>query len=98
MRNKLFIIMAAFTLTACFGRGEDVNTPTKIEQVVVMPEDKYFDCKEVPLPDPATLTDAQVAMVLNDLVKQNRLCVNNAKATQEFLLEAKKRIESKKAE
>lgn len=84
------------SLGGCFGSGNRVNTPTKIEYQVVMPEQKYFDCKEIPLPtkeELKTWTDVQVSMLINDLVKENRLCVNNAKATQEFLLEAKKRLE-----
>ena len=97
MKNKLLLILAAFSMTlASCEHGPDVNTPTKIEYKVVMPEDKYFDCPVVALPDPATLTDAEVALLINDLVKTNRLCHNNAAATQEFLLKAKERIESEK--
>ena len=35
--------------------------------------------------DHSTLTDAEVAQLINDLVKANKICANNMKAISQYL-------------
>jgi hypothetical protein len=95
MKNKLLLILAAFAITGgCAGTPH--ITPTKTEYKVVIPEAKYFTCDEVALPDPKALTDSQVALLINDLVKANKICHNNSVAIHDYLNAAKKELESRK--
>lgn len=96
MRNKLLIILSALTLGGCLGSGQHVQ-PIKTEYKVVMPESKYFICDEVPLPDPKTLTNTQIAQLINDLVKAIKICHNNSVATHDYLVNAQKELESRKS-
>jgi hypothetical protein len=96
MKNKLLIALLALSLSACMGSGQHIQ-PIKTEYKVVMPEEKYFSgCDVVSLPDPSTLTDVQVAMLINDLVKTNRICHNNNQAIHDYLTKAKKELEARK--
>lgn len=94
MKSKLLIVLSAFALTGCLGSGQHVQ-PIKTEYKVVMPEEKYFTCDEVNLPDPATMNDAQVAQLINDLVKANRICHNNSQAIHDYLTKAKNELENR---
>lgn len=85
MIKKLILILSAFSMTGCMGLSGHANTPTTTEYKVVMPESKYFTCDVVQLPDPKTLTDAQIAQLINDLVKANRVCHNNMDAIHTYL-------------
>jgi hypothetical protein len=70
--------------------------PTKTEYRVVMPEDKYFSgCDVVSLPDPATLTNTQVAQLIVDLATVNKVCHNNNKAIHDYLIAAQKELAKK---
>jgi hypothetical protein len=96
MIKKAILALAAFSmlgnLSACADRH---ITPVRTEYKVVMPEDKYFSgCDLVKLPDPTHMTDAQVAALINDLVKVNRICHNNNAAIKDLLEAAKKRLET----
>jgi hypothetical protein len=95
MTNKLLLILAAFSMTAAACTKPDINTPTKIEYKVVMPESKYFTCDVVKLPNPKDLTDAQVAQLINDLVKANRICKNNMDGIKTYLEAAQKILEER---
>ena len=96
MKNKLLMIVAAsITLSGCFGMGNKPLTPTQIEYKVVRPEKTYFTCDEVALPDPSTLTDVQVAMLINDLVKANKTCKNNMTAIDQYLKAAEDVLEKR---
>ena len=95
MKNKLLIILSSFALSGCLGSGQHIQ-PIKTEYKVVMPESKYFTCNEVALPDPKTLTDSQVALLINDLVKANKICHNNSVAIHDYLTSAQKELETRK--
>lgn len=95
MNNKLILVLSAVSLSLSACGGKKPITPTKTEYRVVMPESKYFNCKEVPLPDPENLSDVQVSMLINDLVLMNRLCANNSSAIKEYLEKAKEELEKR---
>lgn len=83
-------------LSGCFGMGHKPLTPTQTVYKVVRPEKSYFTCDKVVLPDPKTLTDVQVAALINDLVKANRTCANNMHAIDQYLDAAQKVLEDRK--
>lgn len=97
MKTKLFLaVVGSFLLSGCsvFGSHHPL-TPTKIEYKVAIPEAEYFTCERVALPDPKTLTDSQVAQLINDLVKANKTCANNMNAIHQYLDAAQKILEER---
>lgn len=93
MINKLLIILGAFCLTGCMGSGEHIN-PIQTKYEVVMPENTYFQgCDIVKLPDPKTLTNTEIAQLIADLVKTNRICHNNNQAIHDFLVAAQQQLD-----
>lgn len=97
MKNKLMVVATSFMLSGCFGMGHKPLTPTKIEYKVVKPEEAYFTCEKVELPNPANLTDAQIAKLINDLVKANRTCANNMNAIKQYLNAAQDVLEKRQS-
>ena len=96
MKIKIAIALASLAaLSGCFGRDERPQL-IKTEYTVVMPDDAYFTCEKVNLPDPDTLKDTQVAQLINDLVKANRVCHNNSVAIKTYLDKAKTTLEERK--
>lgn len=93
--NKLLIALCAgaLSLSAC---AHKPLPPTQTELVVARPDAAYFTCDKVTLPDPETLTDAQVALLVNDLVKANRICANNMNAIKQYLDAAEDVLEKRK--
>jgi hypothetical protein len=94
MMNKLLIVLASISLSGCFGIGQHVQ-PIKTEYKVVMPESKYFVCDVVKLPDPKKLTDEEVSLLINDLVKANRICSNNMTGIKTYLQTAQDVLEKR---
>jgi hypothetical protein len=94
MTSKILIAAAAaFMVTAC---GHKPLIPTRTELKVVRPDPAYFTCDKVQLPDPETLTDVQVAQLINDLVKANETCANNMNAIKQYLDAAEDVLEDRK--
>lgn len=92
--NKLLIAVgAALSLGAC---AHGPLIPTKTELKVVRPDAAYFTCDKVELPNPDTLTDVQVAQLINDLVKANKTCANNMNAIKQYLDAAEDVLEKRK--
>ena len=53
-----------------------------------------FECpSNGPLPDPATLTDIQVAQIIIELKSDLEVCRNKIESVQQFLVKAKERLE-----
>lgn len=94
MKNKLLIILSCFSLSACFGSGQHIE-PIKTEYKVVIPEEKYFQCDVTKLPNPKTLTDQQVAQLINDLYKDLKLCHNNMAGIKTYLQAAQDVLQKK---
>jgi uncharacterized protein YcfL len=91
MINKLLLIFSAFAMTGCASTAH--IQPIKTEYKVVMPEDQYFQgCDIVKIPNPKTLTNQQVAQLINDLVKVNKVCHNNTVAIHNYLETAQKEL------
>jgi hypothetical protein len=95
MKTKLMIAICAASM-AITGCGHNPLSPTKTELVVARPGEAYFICDKVSLPDPASLTDVEIAQLINDLVKANRICANNMAAIKQFLDAAEQVIEQRK--
>ena len=95
MRSKILgAIIAVLLVSGCATHS---IPPVVTHYKVVMPEDKYFSgCDLVTLPDPKTLNDVQVAQLINDLVKVNRVCYNNTNAIYDLLKAAQKELETRK--
>jgi hypothetical protein len=95
MMNKFLIALcgASITLSGC---AHVPFTPTKTELKVVRPNEAYFTCDVVKLPDPDTLDDAAVAQLINDLVKANKVCSNNMNAIKQYLDAAQDVLEKRK--
>ena len=93
MRRFLFCI--PFVLSACGGEiGTEVVTSTK--QMVVLPEDKLYDCPLVDrFPDTTTLTDIQVAKFISKLYDNNMRCYNSLTSVRKFLEDAKRTVDEK---
>jgi starvation-inducible outer membrane lipoprotein len=77
-------------LSAC-NTTPQVITRTQLE--VVIPDKSLFYCPTEKLPDPATLTDAELSKFIVNLYRDNSVCRKNMAAIQKFLDEAKKRAE-----
>lgn len=92
--NKLTILLLALPLSACFGSNQDVQ-PTRTVYKVAEVSPEYYECDRLLLPDPETLTDYEVSMLINDLVKENRKCASNMKVIREFKDRAKEILEDK---
>lgn len=82
MRSKIWIIAAALALSNCAGTS---FIPVKTEYKLIKPDEKYLQCDLTKtLPDAASLTDAQVAQLLNDVYADNRTCYNNIQSLKQF--------------
>lgn len=95
MKTKLMIALCAASL-AVSGCAHNPLSPTKTELVVARPDAIYFTCEKVSLPDPSGLTDVQIAQLINDLVKANRICANNMSAIKQYLDAAQQVLEKRK--
>ena len=92
---KYLALASLLALAAC---GDDIGTEliTSTKQLVVLPEDKLYDCPLVDrFPDAATLTDIQVARLIVKLHDNNVRCHNSVEAVRKFLEQAKKTAEEK---
>lgn len=88
----LALLVAASMTTACATKTLE---PVRTEYKVVVPEESYFVCDRVALPDPNTMTDSQIASLINDLVRANKVCYNNMNAIKQYLKAAKDILETR---
>lgn len=95
MRNFVIALAATVALAGCTSSGvATINTRTT---TVVVPPDSLYDCPQVKasdLPNPDTLTNQQVSNILTRLYGYNQRCVASQKAIQNWIAEAKKKLES----
>lgn len=94
VKIALAVVLMA-SLSGCFGIGEDRPQPIRTEYKVVMPEEKYFECNRVALPNPDTLSNTQIAELINDLVSANRVCANNMEGIHRYLEAAQQVLEER---
>lgn len=85
---KQFVIIAALlTLSACATAPPPVVVH---DNVVIIPPDALFRCPQLAkIPDPNTLTDIQVADMINHLDADNRICRDSLLAIKKYLENAK---------
>lgn len=90
--TRLFItIVLAGLLSAC-GSSPIL---TRDKPVVVVPSSEMLSCSTVEdLPDPNTLTDLQVAKLVVELKTKLDVCANKMREVEQFLLKAKRKLES----
>ena len=96
MKNKLTLGLVALSLGGCALFDKPPLPPTKTEYRVIYPDAEYFRCEQIKLPDPDDLTNVEVAKLINELVKSNKICDNNMKAIKKFLEEADKKLKAEK--
>lgn len=90
----LLITVSVMLLAAC-----DPPQPilVKPEAKVFVPDEQYFVCPTIDqFPDPATLSDGQVAALLINLDTNNRTCKESIQEIRRQLLAAKKSLEEVK--
>jgi hypothetical protein len=90
MKSKILLAAALF-LSAC---AHPIQ-PIKTEWKVVKPDAIMYQCNVTKLPDPSTLTDVQVAQLINDLYANISICKNNMVAIEKYLETAEKILQSK---
>ena len=89
------ILGALLGLSLLAGCSTDPQVVIKTEYRVVKPEQSYYQCDVVNLPNPETLTDIQIAALINDLVKANKVCKNSLDAIKQYIDSAEKILEEK---
>jgi hypothetical protein len=95
MKSKMIVALVGLAMLSACKTFNEKPPIIRTEYKVVTPDEAYYTCDKVMLPDPDTLTDARVAQLINDLVKANRVCHNNMNAIKKYLDEAKKTLESR---
>ena len=92
MKQLFLLSTILLTLCSCDEVGIEMLTTTK--HLVVLPEDKMYDCPLVDrFPDASMLTDIQVAEFIVKLHSSNVRCHNSINAIRKFLEDAKKTTE-----
>lgn len=82
MKTVLIAGLAALVLTGC----ASTNVPRIVEKPVVSTvPNEFFICPTVDqLPNPETLTNAQIADLIIKLDRNNQTCKNSLKAIKEY--------------
>jgi len=90
---KKLVIVAALFLSGC----QTTQLLTTKEQVVILPSETMYNCPDaVYYPKPEKLTELQVARLLVELNKNNKICKNSIESIRRFLNESKAQLEVKK--
>lgn len=94
MNWKLVLtLVATLTLAACQTDQPTVITTTKYK--VVMPPDVMWKCPTINnMPNPDTLTDAQIAHLLVQLEQSNEICRASIQQVKVYLNKAKAKFGS----
>lgn len=80
---KIALALSALLLLVACGERAVV---TSVRHTVVMPQESMFNCNVIDVfPEPATLTDLQVARLLIQLYENNVGCKNSMDALRRFL-------------
>jgi len=91
---KKILLLSALLLMGC-----NSVSPTLISNhaVVITPDESMYNCPLLKkFPKTETLTDIQVAKVMVELYKDNRMCKTSMNAIHKFLDDAKAKIKSQK--
>jgi hypothetical protein len=83
----LMLILSVIVLSAC--QSASRNLPA-IDTVVITPPSTLYNCPQLgKLPDPETLTNQQVADVIEKLYRYNKICGINMNEIRKFVEKAK---------
>jgi uncharacterized lipoprotein YajG len=89
---KKLILLSALFLTGC----QTAQIVTTKEQIVITPSVNMYNCPVVSsYPNPKTLTDIEVAKLIVQLDRYNKICKNSIEAIRQYLESAKKTAEKK---
>lgn len=89
--KKLALVIPFFLLAGC---NSQQPLTVSTQQVVIMPDSQLFECPTVSrMPNPDTLTDAEVGKLLVQLQSYNIKCKKNVEAIRIFLTKAKETVE-----
>jgi len=92
MRN-LLITAVALLLSGC----QTTQLLTTKEQVVILPSENMYNCPTTTYyPKSESLTEIQVAKLMVDMNKNNKICKNSLDSIKRYLVESKASVESKK--
>ena len=90
---RKLVILSALFLSGC----QTTQLLTTKEQVVILPSETMYNCPvSVYYPKPEQLTELQVARLLVELNKNNKICKNSIESIRRFLNESKAELEAKK--
>ena len=95
MIKSLTIVAFALILGGCSHLNAVKEYLIKTETTVYIPDDKFFNCPRVVLPDPETLTKIQSADLIGQLATTNDQCANNMDGIKKDLTDAKAKLEKK---
>lgn len=95
--NILTALMCLSLLSGCIITPKPEAPPPviKTQYIAIKPDKAYYVCDKVILPDPDTLTDIQIAKLINDLVRANKICSNNMNAIQHYIDNAEQVIRAR---
>ena len=87
---KKVLLLATLTLAGC----QTAQVVTTEKQIVVLPSNNMYNCPTVEsYPDPKTLTDVEVAKLIVELDRYNKICKNSIESIKSYLENAKKTVE-----
>lgn len=88
---RALAVASLFLFSACSSVQPELVT---VRHRVVMPDESMMQCSVTSdFPDPARLTDMQVARLLLQLYQDNAQCKNSMDAVRKFLEDARVQVE-----
>ena len=79
--KRILILLGCLALAGC------ATAPTDLiarQNIVAVPSEAQYVCPTEKLPDPSKLTDKQVAVLIEDLVRDNVECRNSLRSIHIF--------------
>jgi uncharacterized protein YcfL len=87
---KKLILLSTLLLAGC----QTAQIVTTQKQVVITPSFSMYNCPTVEsYPNPKTLTDVEVAKLIVQLDRYNKICKNSIDSIKSYLENAKKTVE-----
>lgn len=92
--SKYLVLIGMVLVSGCDTSKIEPKYITE-KPVVFIPDNRFFTCPTIDqYPNPATLTDEQVAEILITLDSNNRICKKSINAIRTQLINAKKTLEA----
>jgi uncharacterized protein YcfL len=87
---KKLLVLSAIFLAGC----QSAQIVTTEKQIVIIPSESMYNCPTVSsYPNPKTLTDIEVAKLIVQLDRYNKICKNSIDSIKIYLQNAKKTVE-----